>query len=93
MLFAFGMSQSTQKLFGQPIPDIKKLSTQFIGYFIYYAQNNMTSSLKLVVAFQNPGYMKDAFFISVETLHIPGDGELENVSGVVPELAACLCSV
>ncbi|XP_066937638.1 phosphatidylinositol transfer protein beta isoform-like isoform X4 [Macrobrachium rosenbergii] len=26
----------------------------------------------------NPGYMKEAFFISVETLHAPGEGEMEN---------------
>ncbi|ROT68009.1 hypothetical protein C7M84_013884 [Penaeus vannamei] len=29
----------------------------------------------------NPGYMKDAFYISIETLHAPGDGQMENVSG------------
>ncbi|XP_045597809.1 phosphatidylinositol transfer protein beta isoform isoform X5 [Procambarus clarkii] len=26
----------------------------------------------------NPGYMKEGFYISIETLHAPGDGDMEN---------------
>lgn len=32
------------------------------------------------ISFQNPGYMKDNFHITIETLHAPGTGELTNVS-------------
>ena len=30
--------------------------------------------------FQNPGYMKENFYITVETLHAPGNADIENVS-------------
>ena len=30
--------------------------------------------------FQNPGYMKENFFISIETMHAPDKGTQENVS-------------
>ncbi|KAG7169443.1 Phosphatidylinositol transfer protein beta isoform-like [Homarus americanus] len=33
----------------------------------------------------NPGYMKEGFYITIETLHAPDDGELENVSGTALE--------
>ncbi|KAG7164156.1 Phosphatidylinositol transfer protein alpha isoform-like 2, partial [Homarus americanus] len=29
----------------------------------------------------NPGYMKEGFYITIETLHAPDDGELENNPG------------
>ncbi|XP_063605865.1 phosphatidylinositol transfer protein alpha isoform-like isoform X2 [Penaeus indicus] len=33
----------------------------------------------------NPGYMKDAFYISIETLHAPGDGQMENAHELTGE--------
>lgn len=38
--------------------------------------------------------MKDAFYVTIETLHAPGHGDLENVSGAVhalPHVHGSLC--
>ena len=36
-----------------------------------------------VVVFQNPLYMKDNFYITIETMHYADRGEMENVSNLV----------
>lgn len=41
----------------------------------------LLSFQEIEVMFQNPGYMKEGFHITIETLHAPGDGLMENVSG------------
>ncbi|XP_076060255.1 phosphatidylinositol transfer protein vib isoform X1 [Oratosquilla oratoria] len=33
----------------------------------------------------NPGYMKEAFYITIETLHAPGDGKMENAHELTGE--------
>jgi len=33
----------------------------------------------------NPGYMKENFYIKVESYHLPGRGDLENVHELTPE--------
>lgn len=43
---------------------------------------------EIAVMFQNPGYMKEGFHITIETLHAPGDGQLDNVSGWEASVAA-----
>ena len=34
----------------------------------------------LLFIFQNPGYMKDGFFIKIETMHYADKGKVDNVS-------------
>ena len=58
----------------------------FFFFFFFLVGGGVTlvtkgPALILRVTFQNPGYMKEAFYITIETLHAPDDGERENVSG------------
>lgn len=42
---------------------------------------------------QNPGYMKEAFHITIETLHATGKGELQNVSAAAVVNIICLNTI
>lgn len=37
-------------------------------------------NLEIMVSFQNPEYMKNDFFIKIETMHLGDNGTTENVS-------------
>jgi len=81
----FNSGQYTYKIYhlASKVPKFVKMVAPTGSLEIHEEAWNAYPYCKTVLT--NPGYMKDGFFIKVETYHKPGRGDEENVHELTPE--------
>ena len=86
-LFAgkYTKGQYTYKVYhlGSKVPSIVKLVIPKGMLEVYEEAWNAYPYCKTIIT--NPGYMKDNFSISIETMHYPDRGEQDNIHNLPPE--------
>lgn len=81
----YSSGQYTYKIYhlGSRVPGYIRLLAPKGSLEVHEEAWNAYPYCKTVIT--NPGYMKDAFFISIETMHCPDRGEKENAHELSPE--------